>query len=90
MSANSQGQNQTPSDDGEEQPLDIAAELRVNFPEGYYLYAPTGEVRRASIGGARVMWFEADLEVFLYVESRSAANSRRMLEELIYLPNFRK
>jgi hypothetical protein len=70
-----------------EETLDIVAEMRIGFPEGYYRHS-SGEVRRAKVVGARVLWYEAEFDTFVGVETRSKANSRRILEEIVFLPNF--
>jgi hypothetical protein len=81
---------QGPSDSEEEEeeaPVNWDAEIRIGFQEGYYR-ATTGEIRRAKVEGARVLWYECAFDTFVGVELRSAASGRRILGELTYLPNY--
>lgn len=78
----------TPNPEDEEVPINVEAEERITFPEGYYRHTPTGEIRRASVDGARVIWFEATFDTFIGVEIRSKASSRRLLGDLAFLPGY--
>jgi len=81
-------QNQSPSgSEEEEEAIDLQAEMRINFQEGFYRHS-SGEVRRAMIVGARVFWYDGEFDTFIQVEARSKANTRRLLEEITYLPNY--
>jgi hypothetical protein len=81
------GQGPSDSEEEEEAPVNWDAEIRIGFQEGYYR-ATTGEIRRAKVEGARVLWYECAFDTFVGVELRSAASGRRILGELTYLPNY--
>lgn len=62
----------------------------IRFTEGFYLHTESGGVRRAAVRGRMILWFDAELEVFIGGESRSHAASRILLEELRLLPNYER
>jgi predicted ester cyclase len=78
----------TPQPEEEEEIIDLEKELTISFTEGFYMHTPSGEIRRATVEGARVIWFEATFDTFIGVEIRSSASQRRILGDLRFLPNF--